>query len=149
MIIHIDISGQITQKNMNSALALKSSDGFEYSVFLRAKDKKFILNKYKFFKRIEEKVYCIMVFYLLNDKLDKNIEEIVFCRDVNFRKVKNILLKTIPPLKNFIIRQRDSDDFNSLAHKVALKTFQGKRKYDILITKKMIEEKLRMDGIMP
>ena len=47
MRLHIDISGQIQQKSLNSALGCVRDDGEERSVFIKSKIKKEILMKYK------------------------------------------------------------------------------------------------------
>ena len=47
MKIEIDIIGQIQQLNYDSALGFRRENGFEKSVFLRSKDKKEIIKKYK------------------------------------------------------------------------------------------------------
>jgi hypothetical protein len=142
--IHIDISGQITQKNYDSAIGILREDGFEYSVFLRAKDKKDIIRKYKGqVTRLVEKLHCIMIYYALKENL-KDANELIICRDINFRKLKSLLhlLFKNNELKHISVTQRDSEGEQSLAHYVALKAFRDRKRSNLLVTKDMIEELL-------
>ena len=63
MHISVDISGQITQKNMDSCLGCRRSDGVERAVFLKSRTKKEVLKKYTDLQvvSIVEKMYCILV----------------------------------------------------------------------------------------
>jgi len=88
MIIHIDISGQIVQKNHDSAMGFKRSDGLTNSVFLKKEIKKELLNKYKGqVTNLIEKTHTILVFYCIQNHLG-NVKEIKICKDCNPRKIK-------------------------------------------------------------
>ena len=143
--IEIDISGQIQQTNFDSALGFKRSDNLEGSVFLKSEIKKEILKRYKGqVTNLIEKLHCILIYYCIKDYLEW-VNEIIICRDVNFRRVKN-LLPLLFKEKNYLsgieIKQRDSKGKKSLGHKVALKTFRNKRIANVIIKKEMIENVL-------
>ena len=141
MKLHIDISGQVQQKNLNSALGCKRDDGTERSVFMKSKTKKEILSKYKGqVINIIEKIHCILIFYCIKDFL-KDIDKIVICRDVNFRKLKRLIqLLFADKLENIKIIQRQSNGAKSKAHRVALKTKRNKKHAKLKITRRMIED---------
>src|SRR3989344_4876391 len=91
MRLEIDISGQIQQLNLDSALGFKREDGFNRSVFLNNKTKKEIIKKYRGqITNLIEKLHCILIYYCVKDFLI-GINEMIICRDVNFRRVKNLL----------------------------------------------------------
>lgn len=140
MKIHIDISGQIQQKNLNSALGCKRDDGKERSVFLKSKLKKEILKKHSGQKNIIEKVHCVLIYYCIKDFLD-GVNKIVVCKDVNFRRMKKLLLVLLgDKLKNIKVVQRKSNSDKSLAHNVALKTKRRKNHAQLNITRRMLED---------
>lgn len=93
MIIQIDISGQIQQKNYDSALGFKRSDGKTGSVFLRKQLKQKLTDKYKGqIINFVEKLHCIMIYYAIKDHLG-GVKEIKICRDVKIRTVAYLLPK--------------------------------------------------------
>lgn len=143
--IEIDISGQIQQLNYDSALGFRRDNGVERSVYLRRKDKKEIIKKYKTqVTNLIEKLHCIMVYFCIKDSLD-NVKEIKICKDVNFRRVGNLLpllFKKQNYLNNIKITQRKGDEVKSAAHRITLKTFRRKKYADLIIKKEMIEDVL-------
>lgn len=145
MKIEIDISGQIQQHNLDSALGFKRGDGKEGSVYLKSKMKKEIIRKYKGqITNLIEKLHCILIYYCIKDFLD-GVNELVICRDVSFRRVKNLLpllFKEREYLKGINITQRTSKGEKSLGHKIALKTFRKKKKASFIIKKEDIENVL-------
>lgn len=143
--IEIDISGQIQQINHNSALGFYRDNGIERSVYLNSKVKKEIIKKYKGqVTNLIEKLHCILIYYCIKDFLD-DVEEILICKDVSFRRVKN-LLPLLFKEKNYLnrikISQRKGEDAKSLGHKIALRTFRRKRYACLIIKKEMIENVL-------
>lgn len=143
MRLHVDISGQIQQKNLNSALGCKRDDGVERSVFLKSKLKKEILNRHSDQKNIIEKVHCILVYYCIKDFLD-DVDKIVICKDVNFRRMKKLLLVLFGDrLEGVKVVQRESNSEKSLAHNVALKTKRNKKHAQLNITRRMLEDILQ------
>lgn len=143
MRVHVDISGQIQQKNLNSALGCKWEDGRERSVFLKSKLKKEILLKYKGqVTNLVEKFHCILIFYCMKGFLD-DVDEFVVCRDVNFRRLKRLLpLLFVDGLRDVKISQRRSNGHQSLAHRTALKTKKNKKHAKLNITRRMVENVL-------
>ncbi|MEA3329469.1 MAG: hypothetical protein U9Q06_01880 [Nanoarchaeota archaeon] len=143
MKIHIDISGQIQQKNLNSALGCKREDGIETSVFMKSKLKKEILQRYHGqVTNIIEKIHCILIFYCIKDFLE-NVDEVIICRDVNFRRLKRLLqLLFGDRLKTIKISQRRSNTNKSPAHRTALKTKRHRKYAKLNITKRMVEDVL-------
>jgi hypothetical protein len=141
----IDISGQIQQLNFDSALGFKRSDGLEKSVFLRKEVKKEAIKKYRGqIINLVEKLHCILVYYCIKDHLD-NVDEIFICRDVCFRRIKNLLpllFKDKNYLRNIKITQIASQNYRSLGHNTALKAFRKKRYASLIITKEMLENVL-------
>ncbi len=142
MKIEIDISGQIQQQNLDSALGFKRSDGVEKSVYLKSKIKKEVIKKYKGqITNLIEKLHCILIYYCINDFLE-NVHEIIICRDINFRRVKNLLpllFKEKNYLQGIKINQRNSCGEKSLGHKISVKTFRNKKLASLVIKKEMIE----------
>lgn len=145
MKIEIDISGQIQQINLDSALGAKREDGLTNSVYLKSRIKKEIIKKYKGqVTNLIEKLHVILIYYCIKDILD-NVQEIIICRDVNFRRVKNLLpllFKNNNYLKNIHILQRDSSGEKSSAHRIAIKSFRKKKYATLIIKKEMIENVL-------
>ena len=145
MKIEIDISGQIQQVNYDSALGFRRENGFEKSVYLRSKTKKEIIKKYKGqVTNLIEKLHCIMIYYCIKDFV-KGIREIKICKDVNFRRVRNLLpllFKEQDSFKNIKIISRKGNEPTSSAHRIALKTFRRKKYVHLLIKKEMIENVL-------
>ncbi|MBU3924153.1 MAG: hypothetical protein KJ592_04500 [Nanoarchaeota archaeon] len=141
MKLHIDISGQVQQKNLNSALGCKRDDGAEKSVFLKSKIKKDVLLKHKGqVTNLIEKIHCILIYYCVRDFLD-GIDEIIICKDVDFRKLKNLLLLLMgDKLAGINIVQRKSNSEKSFAHNVALKTKRNKKHAQLNVTRRMIED---------
>jgi len=143
--IEIDISGQIQQINHDSALGFRRDNGIERSVYLKNETKKGIIKKYKGqVTNLIEKLHCIMIYYCIKDFLDE-VKEIKICRDVNFRRIKN-LLPLLFKDKNYFneieITQRKGDELKSAGHSIALKTFRRKKYASLLIEKEMIEDVL-------
>jgi len=145
MNLQIDISGQVQQLNYDSSLGLKRSDGFTRSVYLSCEIKKEIIKKYKGqITNIIEKIHCILIYYCIKDFLD-NIDDIIICRDVDFRRVKNLLpllFKENNYFNKIILKQRSSEGEKSSAHNIAIKSFRKKRYADLIISKEMIENVL-------
>jgi len=145
MKLEIDISGQVQQLNFDSALGFRRSDGFTRSVYLRRAVKKDIIKKYKGqITNLIEKIHCILIYYCIKDFLD-NIDEIIICRDVDFRRIKNLLpllFKEYNYLSKINIKQRSSDGQKSSAHNIAIKTFRKKKYADLIINKEMLENVL-------
>lgn len=145
LIIEIDISGQIQQIKLDSALGCKRSDGVTKSVFLDNRIKKEIIKKYKGqVTNLIEKIHCILIYYCIKDILD-NVIKIIICKDVSFRRVKNLLpllFKENNYLNNIKIIQRDSCSEKSSAHKVALKTLRNKKFASFIIKSETIENVL-------
>jgi hypothetical protein len=145
MKLGIDISGQVQQLNYDSGLGFKRTDGFTRSVHLSSEVKKEIIKKYKGqITNLIEKIHCILIYYCIKDFLE-DIDEIIICRDVDFRRVKNLLpllFKDNNQLSNINIKQRDSNSEKSTAHNIAIKTFRKKRFADLIINKEMIESML-------
>lgn len=143
--IEIDISGQIQQLNHDSAVGFRRDNGFEKSVFLRSKDKKEIIKKYKGqITNLIEKIHCILIYYCIRDDLNE-VSEIKICKDVSFRRIKNLLpflFKSQNYLKGIKLVQRKGDEPKSAGHKIALKTFRRKKYANLLIKKEMIEDVL-------
>ncbi len=186
--IYIDISGQIQQLNMDSALGFRRSDGLGNSIYFKNELKKEIIKKYKGqVTNLIEKMHCILIYYVRNEnciiygavvdftvfisehpknKCHSNhiiydvvahcffdcikdylegVKEIEICRDVDFRRLKNLLpllFKEQNYLANIKIIQKDSDTGESLAHRITLKTFRRKKYANIILTKEMIEDVL-------
>ena len=91
MRIEIDISGQVQQKNYDSALGFWRDNGIEKAVHLNSKVKKEMVRKYKGqVTNLIEKIHCILIYYCVKDHLD-NVSEIKICKDVNVRRLKNLL----------------------------------------------------------
>ena len=143
--IEIDISGQIQQLTYDSALGFRRDNGFEKSVYLRNKEKKEIIKKYKGqVMNLIEKLHCILTYYLIKDELD-SISEIKICKDVNFRTMKNLLpllFKENNYLNGIRISVRRGDEPKSMAHRFALRTFRRRRHASQIINKEMIEKML-------
>jgi len=143
--IEIDISGQIQQPNHDSALGLKRNNGLEKSVFLKSRDKKDIIKKYKGqVINLIEKLHCVLIYYLSKDELE-DVHEIKICKDVNFRVLKNLLpllFKENNYLSGIKIIPRTGDEPKSKAHKFTLKTFRRKKYAFKIMDKKMIEDML-------
>jgi len=143
--IEIDISGQIQQINYDSALGFRKDNGIEKSVYLKSKTKKWILHKYQGqVTNLIEKLHCIMIYYCIKDFL-KDVKEIKICKDVNFRRIKNLLpllFKEQNYLNNLKIIPIKGDEIKSSAHRIALKTFRRRKYAYLLIKKEMIENVL-------
>lgn len=143
--LYLDISGQIQQLNLDSSLGCISGDGLKKSVHLKSSIKKEIINKYKGqITNIIEKLHCIMIYYCIKDNL-KDVGEIEICRDVSFRRIKNLLpllFKDYNYLSNINVTQRESNTDKSPAHRVAIKSFRKRKYATILITREMIEDVL-------
>ena len=145
MKIEIDISGQIQQHNYDSALGFRRTNGIEKSVFVSSETKKEIIKKYKGqVTNLIEKLHCILIYYCIKDCLD-DVEEIKICKDVNFRRIGNLLhllFKEHNYLKHIKITKRSGKESKSAGHKIALKTFRRKKYADLIIKKEMIEDVL-------
>ncbi len=143
--IEIDISGQIQQLNYDSALGFRRDNGIVKSVYLRSKDKKEIIKKYKNqITNLIEKLHCIMIYFCIKDSLE-NVKEIKICRDVSFRRIRNLLpllFKKQNYLRNIKIIQRKGDEAKSAGHNIALKTFRRRKYAEMIIKKEMIEDVL-------
>lgn len=143
--IEIDISGQIQQLNYDSALGFRRDNGIEKSVFLRSKDKKEIIKKYKGqVTNLIEKLHCILIYFCIKDKLEA-VNEIKICKDINFRVLKNLLpllFKEHNYLKDIKITFREGSEPDSKAHRIALRTFRRRKYASKIIDKEMIESML-------
>jgi hypothetical protein len=141
----IDISGQIQQLNLDSALGFRRDDKLSKGVFLKSSVKKEIIKKYKGqITNLIEKLHCILIYLCIKDYL-QNIDEIEICRDANFRRIKNLLpllFKEQNYLYNIKITQRKSNTEKSQAHRIALKVFRKKKYAELIIKKEMIENVL-------
>ncbi len=141
----IDISGQIQQLNLDSALGFKRSDKLSKGVFLKSPTKKEIVMKYRGqITNLIEKMHCIMIYFCIKDYLE-NVDEIEICRDANFRRIKNLLpllFKEQNYLSSIKITQRKSNTEKSEAHRIALKIFRKKKYAELIIKKEMIENVL-------
>lgn len=145
MIIEIDISGQIQQKNYDSALGFRRSDGLTGSIFLRKSLKKNINRKYKGqIIGLIEKLHCILIYYCIKNHLE-NVTEISICRDVNTRLISSLLPKLFSDNEKFSkikIKFIGGKNEKSKGHNPALKSFRHKKYADEVITLKMIEDML-------
>lgn len=145
MKIEIDISGQIPQLNYDSAVGFRRNNGIEKSVYLASKTKKEIIKKYRGqVTNLIEKLHCIMIYFCIKDSLE-NVNEIKICKDVNFRRIKNLLpllFREQKYLEGIKIVSRKGEEPKSAGHKIALKTFRKKKYADSLIKKEMIEDVL-------
>lgn len=143
MRLHIDISGQIQQRNLNSALGAYRDDGEWRSVFVKSKVKKEILKKYKGqVINLVEKLHCILIYYCIKDFL-VGVQELVICKDINFRRLTRLLPFLFEDnLLNVLVKQRESSTEKSRGHNVALKTKKHKRKASLVINQEMIENVL-------
>ena len=143
--IEIDISDQIQQINHNSALGFRRENGLEKSVYLKSEIKKEIIKKYMDqVNNLIEKLHCILIYYCIKDKLEE-VNEIKVCKDVNFRRIKNLLpllFKENGYLKDIKITQREGRERKSAGHNIALRTFRRKKYADLIIKKEMIEDVL-------
>jgi hypothetical protein len=145
MKIEIDVSGQIQQLNYDSALGFRRENGIERGVYLRSNTKKEIVKKYKGqITNLIEKLHCIMIYYCIKDFISE-IDEIKVCKDINFRRLKNLLpllFKEQNYLNEIRITQRKGDEVKSAAHNIALKTFRRRKYASLIINKEMIEDVL-------
>lgn len=145
MIIQIDISGQIQQKNYDSALGFKRSDGKSGSVFLRKQLKQKLTNKYKGqVINFVEKVHCIMIYYAIKNQLD-GVKEIKICKDVNKRNLAYLLPKLFKDDKEFSnikISFVGGKNGKSNGHNPALKTFRHRKYADKILNLEMFENLL-------
>lgn len=147
--LEVDISGQIQQLNLDSALGFRRDfrrdNGIEKSVFLRSKTKKELIKKYKGqVTDLIEKLHCILIYYCIKDDLD-NVGEIKICKDVNFRRIKKLLpflFKEKNYLNGIKINSREGKDKKSSGHNVALRSFRRKKFVEIILKKEMIENVL-------
>ena len=143
--IEVDISGQIQQINYDSALGFKRWDNLQGRVFLKSDTKKAILKKYKGqVTNLIEKVHCIMIYYAIKDFV-RDINEIVICKDVDFRRVSNflpLLFKKCLDLNNLKIKYREGLEDKSGAYRISLKIFRNKKYANLIVTKEMIENVL-------
>ena len=114
--LEIDISGQVQQINYDSVLGFKRNDWFERSVYLDKRIKKEIMRKYKGqVINLVEKLDCILIYYCIGDEIS-NINEIKICKDVNFRRIKNLLpllFKKQDYLSRIKISKRKGDEKKS------------------------------------
>lgn len=141
--IDIDISGQIQQKNLDSSLGAKRSDGVQNAVFLSHQTKKELLGKYKGqINNLVEKMHCLMIYYCIKDLLD-GVTEIRVCNDVNFRVVKKLLpLLFKGRLKGVEINNRKRSEPASAGHWPALKAHRKRKYATCIIKRKDVEEKI-------
>ena len=145
MRIDIDISGQITQKNLPSSLGFKRSDGLEKAVLLRPEIKKTLLNKYKgVVTNLPEKLYSILIYYAIKDSLI-GVREVHICNDTDFRIVKRmlpLLFKEGDLFGSIEITKRKRSEPSSQGHWPALKAHRKRKNASLIIKEEMIEEKL-------
>jgi hypothetical protein len=140
--VHVDISGQIAQKNMDSSLGMKRDDGLEFVVFLPVRIKKQYFQKYNTqILHPVEKLHCILIHYCIRDHLE-GVTEIIVCPDINFRRLKHLLpllFKDHPQFKDIHIRHRLKDEPKSNGHKPAIKAYRKQSKADRILNWKMVE----------
>jgi len=145
MKIYVDISGQVDQKNLDSSLGCWRTDKLTRAVFLPTRTKKTVLKKYKGqIVNLIEKIHCILIYYCIKDILE-GVDEIIICRDVNFRRVANLLPMLFSEHKNFRninISPIDRYSEKSMGHNPALKAFRKRKYADEIITRDMIEKKI-------
>ena len=143
MIMQLDISGQIQQKNLDSSLGFKRSDGKTGSVFLRKQVKQKLIKEYKGqVINLIEKIHCIMIYYCIKDNLE-NVKEIKICKDVNKRKISLLLPKLFRGNKTFEkIKSSFIENEKSNGHNPALRALRHRKYANIIITLSMIEELL-------
>lgn len=145
MKISIDISGQVQQKNLDSSLGFKRTDGLTRAVFLPKRTKRAILKKYSGkVTNLIERLHCVMIYYCIKDSL-KDVNEIHVCGDVNFRVVKRLLpyfFKGHSGFSNIKITVRKGDEPKSNGHWPALKAHRKRKYAKAVIKKDMIEKKL-------
>ena len=145
MRIEIDISGQVQQKNYDSALGFRRENGIIGSVFLRKETKRKINQKYKGqVIHLVEKIHCILVYYCIKDYL-KGVKEIRICRDVDKRVATNLLPKLFKNNKDFSkvkIKFISGKNGKSNGHSPALKTLRHQKYANKIITYKGVEDVL-------
>lgn len=145
MIIQIDISGQIQQKNYDSALGFKRSDGKSGSVFLRKQLKQKLTHKYKGqVINFVEKLHCIMIYYAIKNHL-AGVKDIKICRDVNKRNVAYLLPKLFKDYEEFSkikLSFLGGKNGKSNGHNPALKTFRHRKYADKILKLEMVEKLL-------
>lgn len=145
MRLQIDIAGQVQQVNLDSALGCKRSDGLEKSVYLPSRTKKAIIHKYKGqVIRLIEKIHCILIYYCIKNCLD-NVKEIKICKDVNYRKLRELLpmlFKDKNYLNHIKIKPRKGEESKSNGHSPAIRAFRKRRRADKILIKEDIEKML-------
>lgn len=145
MITHIDVSGQVQQKNYDSAIGFARSDGITNSVFLKKEVKREIIGEYKGqITSVIEKVHCILIYYCIRDHLE-NVREIKICKDCNPRKIRfflPFLFRDDPHFKGIKIAFRRKREPKSGAHTIALRTHREKKYASHLLDKKDLKSKL-------
>ncbi len=141
--IEIDISGQIQQKNLDSALGFRRNDGLRGSVFLKKELKKKINQKYKSqITNLVEKLHCILIYYCIKDHLE-GIENIRICKDVNARKIGYLLPFLFKDNEHFSKAKLSFIQGEKCnGHAPALKSFRHRKWADKIITMEMIENVL-------
>lgn len=150
--IDVDIGNQIDNSwNKNTAIALKLKN-VGFSLKMRARDKKIIEKKYiskpknrqerRKNRKIVVMIYCFLLYKLLIG-FNGLAKKVRLCRDINPSKDVYRYLRIISKYYNeepidekIRIRFKKGAHGNSKAHKIANKTYKGRRKADILIGKK-------------
>jgi len=154
--IEVDIGNQVDNSwNKDTAIALKLKN-VVFSLKIREKDKKIIERKYisksktrperRKNRKIVVMVYCFLLYKLLIgfNGLAKRVR---LCRDINPSKDVYKYLRAISKYYNeepidekIRIRFKKVTHGNSKAHKVANSVYKGRRRADILIKKKDMED---------
>ena len=84
-----------------------------------------------------------MIYFCIKDHL-KNIDELIICRDINPRRINNILRSMFKDNSSFPrIKIRGHDQPDSNAHDAALGGYRSKSKANLVITEKLIEKSLK------
>ncbi|MAG02984.1 hypothetical protein CMI42_06610 [Candidatus Pacearchaeota archaeon] len=144
MKIEVDISGNMKFVYRNSVMAFSTKDGkIKNTVLLNKKLKRWIIIKYKSrIKNIKEQLHCIMIFYCIKDHIDK-ISEMKICPDISPYKMNQYLRLYLPEDYFHKIRKRIVPvTHESLAHKIAYRTYKRREKPSLILTKDMILELL-------
>ena len=143
MRVHVDISGQVSQRNLDSCLGCKRSDGLTKTVFLPKRSKKAVIRKYKGqVVNLIEKIHCILIYYCVRDILE-NVDELIICNDANYRRVRNLLPMLFKDSNEFErVNIKPLKEGKSNGHKPAVKAYRKRKYADKILTKDNIERRL-------
>jgi len=140
MKIEIDISGNMKFLYRDSVIAFATKSGdISNTVFLDKRLKREIFIKYRTrVSNIKEQLHCIMIYYCIENYLDK-ISEMKICPDISPFKMNQYLRLYIP--KNLFSKIKKSISpvkHDSFVHKIAYRTYRKKVKPKIILNKEMI-----------